>query len=219
MNCRIGVKHSFIFLAALTLGACLDEPESTDDLTTDGAESASLSLDITSPGNLSAMDTTDASMSLSGSASADLGVFEVSWVNDRGGEGVAAGTESWKIQNIDLELGENQVTVTAEDTSGATKSRRLRVKRESGENGSATLSWTPPTTRIDGSPLNNLAGYKIFYGRMSGVYDYEVEIDNPGVVTYVVEGLVSGDWYFTLAAFDTDGLQSDRSNEVLREIS
>ena len=30
--------------------------------------------------------------------------------------------------------------------------------------GSATLSWLPPTTNIDGSPLTNLAGYKIYWG-------------------------------------------------------
>jgi hypothetical protein len=66
--------------------------------------------------------------------------------------------------------------------------------------------------------LTNLAGYKIFYGRMTGVYDYEIAIDNPGVATYVVEDLVSGDWYFTVDAYDADGLESDRSNEVLRNI-
>ena len=76
-----------------------------------------------------------------------------------------------------------------------------------------------PTARTDGSPLTNLAGYIVFYGRMSGIYDYQIDISNPGILTYVVENLVSGDWYFALTAYDSQGIESDRSNEVLREIS
>jgi hypothetical protein len=53
---------------------------------------------------------------------------------------------------------------------------------------------------------------------MSGVYDYQIDVNNPGVLTYVVESLVSGEWYFAVAAYDSDGLQSDRSNEALRTI-
>jgi len=156
---------------------------------------------------------------LAGNAGSDMGIFKVSWVNDRGGEGVANGTDSWQTASIDLELGENKITVTAEDTAGATTSRSIVVNRESGQTGSVALSWTAPTVRTDGSPLTNLAGYKIFYGRMSGIYDYQIDISNPGILTYVVENLVSGDWYFALAAYDSQGLESDRSNEVLRQIS
>ena len=88
-----------------------------------------------------------------------------------------------------------------------------------GQTGSATLSWAAPTTRTDSSPLTNLAGYKIYYRRMSGICEYQIDINNPGIVTYVVENLVSGDWYFTMTAYDFEGLESDRSNEVLRVIS
>ena len=27
-----------------------------------------------------------------------------------------------------------------------------------------TLSWDPPTTNADGTPLTDLAGYKVYYG-------------------------------------------------------
>ena len=165
------------------------------------------------------MDTSDPAVSLAGTAGSDMGVFKVSWANDRGGEGVANGTDSWQTVSIALELGENRITVTAEDTTGATTSRSIVVNRESGQTGSATLSWTAPTARTDGSPLTNLAGYTVFYGRMSGIYDYQIDISNPGISTYVVENLVSGDWYFAMAAYDAQGLESDRSNEVLRKIS
>jgi len=165
------------------------------------------------------MDTTDASVALAGTAASDQGIVLVGWENERGGEGTASGTSSWQTSGIALELGENVITVTAEDGLGATRTRRITVNRESGETGSATLSWAAPTTRTDGTPLDDLAGYTILYGRMPGVYDYTIDIDNPGVLSYVVENLVSGEWYFSLVAVDANGVESDRSNEVTRSIS
>ncbi len=213
MNFRSVAQQVLTLILALSVSACLM------DSAVDGSENAAVRLTITSPSSASAMDTSDSTVSLAGNAGSDMGVFKVSWANDRGGEGVANGTDSWQTASISLELGENKITVTAEDTAGATTRRRIVVNRESGQPGSASLSWTAPTARTDGSPLTNLAGYKVFYGRMSGIYDYQIDISNPGILTYVVENLVSGDWYFALAAYDSQGLESDRSNEVLREIS
>lgn len=204
---------------SLSLGACLME-SGTDGASTDAAAGATgISLAITTPTSLATMDTTDASVVLAGTAAADQGIVRVAWANERGGEGTASGTESWQTSAIALELGENVITVTAENGPGTTRTRRITVNRESGETGSATLAWAAPTARTDGTPLNDLAGYIILYGRMSGVYDYTIEIDNPGVLSYVVENLVPGEWYFSLVAVDGDGVESDRSNEVTRSIS
>ena len=164
------------------------------------------------------MDTIDPTVSLAGTAKSANGISKVSWVNDRGGEGVANGTNSWQTTSIDLELGPNRITVTAANVAGATVNRNIVVSRESGQPGTATLSWAAPTVRTDGSPLTNLAGYKIYYGRMSGTYDYQIDVGNPAILTYVVENLVSGDWYFTLTAYDFEGYQSDCSNEVFWHI-
>ena len=205
-NYRPVLRHALILVLALSLGACNSDSENA------------VSLEITSPTGLSTIDTTDTTVSLAGTANSDTGIFQVSWLNDSGSEGIADGTESWQTAAIPLELGENTVTITAEDIEGETTSKSVMIHRESGENGSVTLFWDAPTARVDGSPLNNLAGYKIYYGRMSGTYDYEIEIGTPGVSTYVVEDLVAGDWFFALAAYDSEGMESDRSNEVLRQI-
>ena len=202
-------QHVLMALLALSVSACLS----------DSAKDAAVSLTITSPSSASTVDTVDMTVSLAGTAISDMGIFKVAWANDRGGEGVANGTESWQIPSINLELGENRITITAEDTAGAKTSRSIVVNRESGQAGSATLAWTAPTARTDGSPLTDLAGYKIYYGRMSGVYDYQININNPGILTYAVENLVSGNWYFALTAYDSKGIESDRSGEAIRKIS
>lgn len=85
--------------------------------------------------------------------------------------------------------------------------------------GTATLSWTPPTERVDGSPIGELAGYRVLYGRGSGKYDRAAEIDNPGVTRFVVENLGPGNWFFAVTVKTADGLESAPSAEVRKRIT
>ena len=78
--------------------------------------------------------------------------------------------------------------------------------------GSATLSWTPPTEREDGSVLDNLAGYKVHYGTNQSNLGTVVVLDNPGLSSYVVDNLGQGTWYFAVTAYDADGRESNFSN-------
>ena len=80
--------------------------------------------------------------------------------------------------------------------------------------GSTTLSWTPPTQNSDGSPLTDLAGYKIYYGNESGNYHTSIHIDNPGIAIYVVENLTPNIYYFVLTAINSSGVERQFSNEV-----
>lgn len=157
-------------------------------------------------------------MKLAGTATSNVEISSVSWESDTGAKGTASGTDSWEIQSVPLETGTNTITVTATDTAGETHTDEIAISREGTVKGAATLSWVAPTQRIDGTPLQNLAGYTIAYGRMSGVYDYKIDVANPGTTTYVVENLVPGDWYFSLKAYDTAGLESELSNEAHRHI-
>jgi hypothetical protein len=78
--------------------------------------------------------------------------------------------------------------------------------------GSATLSWTPPTTNNDGSPLTNLAGYRVRWGTAVGSYTNTVTLNNAGLTSYVVSNLVSGTYYFVVTALNTAGGESQFSN-------
>ena len=218
MKFHASAPHACLVMLVLALTACGGgsgaAPFQGDTVST----APSLKLTITQPTSGGEMETSDTSVTVAGTASSNAGVVSVEWTNDQGGQGTANGTESWTTDSIPLELGENLITVTAQDSTGATASRTVLIKRESEGTGSVTLSWEAPTTREDGTPLTNLAGYYIYYGRMSGVYDYEIKIDNPGITTYVVEGLTPGTWYFVLTSYDSDGVESDYSEEVVREV-
>lgn len=84
--------------------------------------------------------------------------------------------------------------------------------------GSATLSWAPPSLNTDGTPLTDLAGYKIYWGTTSGVYTESVTLDNPGLTMYVVENLAAGDWYFVGSSLNAAGVESSYSNEAMKVI-
>lgn len=85
--------------------------------------------------------------------------------------------------------------------------------------GSATLNWAPPTNNDDGSPLTNLAGYKIYYGTSPGSYPNQITINNPGITSYMVDNLTSNTWYFVSTAFNSTGLESNFSNVATKTVN
>jgi len=85
--------------------------------------------------------------------------------------------------------------------------------------GAATLRWLPPTTNEDSSTLEDLAGYKIYYGTSSDSLPNVITINNPGLSAYVVEGLAENViYYFAIKAIDFSGNESVFSNIVSKYI-
>jgi hypothetical protein len=84
--------------------------------------------------------------------------------------------------------------------------------------GTVTLSWTPPTTNSDGTPLVDLAGYRIVYGTASRTYTQSLTIGAPAVSSAMIEGLAQGTWYFAVKAYTAAGVESDLSNEASKTI-
>lgn len=80
---------------------------------------------------------------------------------------------------------------------------------------SATLSWMAPTHNEDGSPLTDLAGYRIRYGGTSGSYPNMISVNTAGVARYVVDNLAPGKYYFVLSSVNSRGVESRYSNEAV----
>jgi len=85
--------------------------------------------------------------------------------------------------------------------------------------GSATISWTPPTTNSDNSPLTNLGGYRIYYGTSSSNLTQVLNLPNPGISRGVVENLAPGTWYFAVTSYNTSNVESGRSNVTSKTIT
>jgi hypothetical protein len=209
-----------VVLAAmpLLLSACLMDDENPT--------AAGLSISITNLGDVAVVETSDISISLFGTATSEDAITSVSWKNDRGGKGKAAGTENWATGRIILQTGRNQITLTANDALGNTSTKTVSVDRDgntaagggNSSSGSATVSWRAPTERTDNSALTNLAGHRIQYGLSSGTFNKQVTINNPSVDVYVVENLSSGTWKFRIRAFDATGQLSNASVTGIKTI-
>ncbi|HXH12479.1 MAG TPA: LamG-like jellyroll fold domain-containing protein [Alphaproteobacteria bacterium] len=77
----------------------------------------------------------------------------------------------------------------------------------------AQLSWSAPTTNADGSPLKDLAGYKVYYGLASRSYGTPIDVGNTTI--YTITGLTGGvRYYFAVKAYDTSRNDSAFSAEV-----
>lgn len=81
--------------------------------------------------------------------------------------------------------------------------------------GSATVSWSAPTTKADGSPLSGLAGYRVLYGQSSGTYTQSIAVRASPLT---VPNLGAGAWFFVVKAIDSAGLESAASAEVSKTI-
>jgi hypothetical protein len=79
---------------------------------------------------------------------------------------------------------------------------------------SITLSWAAPTENTDGTALTNLSGFNIFYGTSASAMTQQVSINSVGLLSYVVQNLTSGTWYFEVVAVNSSGVQSGPSSVV-----
>ena len=84
--------------------------------------------------------------------------------------------------------------------------------------GSATVSWIAPTENTDGSPLTNLAGYRVRYGLSAGRMAATADVPNPGTTSIRIEGLGAGTWYFTVSAYTNVGVEGAQSAAVSKTI-
>jgi Putative Ig domain len=83
---------------------------------------------------------------------------------------------------------------------------------------SASLSWSAPTQNEDGSPLTNLAGYRVHYGTSASDLDQRIDVGNPATTSTVVQNLTPGTWFFAISAYTHDGAESSRSAVVSKVI-
>ena len=84
--------------------------------------------------------------------------------------------------------------------------------------GVASLQWETPSSKVSGEPLDDLAGYRILYGRSSSDLDHSVLIADPATTSYQFSSLSSGVWYFAVVAVNADGLEGPPTTLATKSI-
>ncbi len=116
------------------------------------------SVAITSPTTNSAYLTNSNPIGLSGTASDSSGVTQVKWSNNMGGGGTCTGTTSWSAPGIQLQSGNNIITITATDPAGNAGSATLNVDYDLTPPSVAITSPTTAPTYIANSNTIGLSG-------------------------------------------------------------
>lgn len=111
------------------------------------------------------------------------------------------------------------ILISATDGTARSSLPTFSINVSAIANGTATVAWTPPTTRSDGSALTNLTGYRIYYGIGPNSFDNVIDVNTVGVTNFVVENLSAGTWYFAVSAMDSTGAESGLSSAATKTIS
>lgn len=130
-------------LSALSLSGCADSVTSPD------ADKQNPTLTITTPTEGSLL-TNEATLTVVGVASDNVGVSQVTWTSSLGTSGTATGTTAWTA-TVTLQPGEQQLTFMASDAAGNTASDSLDVKLD--HLGPVFSIGSPDAVHIDGRYL------------------------------------------------------------------
>ncbi len=81
------------------------------------------------------------------------------------------------------------------------------------EAATVSLAWDPPVNNTDGSPVANLAGYRLYYGTNSQAYSSQITVglSPTATVSNLQEGVT---YYFSAVAFNETGIESSFSEAV-----
>jgi hypothetical protein len=106
------------------------------------------------------------------------------------------------------------ITIMVSDGKATTALPGFSIVVNGATTGSLTINWTPSTTNTDGSSLTDLAGYRISYGTSATALTQTIQLANPGLSSYVVDGLASGKWYFSIKSYTSSGAESAPTTPV-----
>ncbi len=110
------------------------------------------------------------------------------------------------------------ITVTDGTSTAALPTFAITVNASAPEPGTATLSWVAPTENTDGTPLTDLAGYRVHYGTSSDALTQTVDVSGATATSLIVTGLDPGTYYFAVTALTSSGQESAPSDTASKTI-
>jgi hypothetical protein len=82
----------------------------------------------------------------------------------------------------------------------------------------ALLSWTPPMQNTDGTALQDLAGYRVYFGQDPDNLTDAADLLWGGYLWVQFAGLDPGDWYFSIRSYNSEGIESDFAPMVSKQV-
>jgi hypothetical protein len=136
------------------------------------------------------------------------------WANFDTTTGQLSGTPT--LSNVGTD---SNILISVADGTDSASLRSFSIQViETTQTGNLSLSWTAPTTRSDGTPLSlaDINGYRVHYGTSPGNYTDVVEVNNGTSTSVTMTDVPVGTSYVIMTTYDTEGRESDYSQEISR---
>ena len=164
---------------------------------------------IATPTGETTYTATTSPLTMTGTAGDNVGVTQVTWSNDRGGSGTAAGTTTWSAAGIALQSGVNVLTVTARDAAGNTATDVLTVTYSptGGDTTPPTVDITSPATIVSPLTLTGTAADNVGVTQVTWSNDRGGSGTATGTTSWSASGIVlqTGVNVLTVTARDAAG--------------
>jgi hypothetical protein len=128
----------------------------------------------------------------------------------------AAGTLSGTPSGADV--GSRRTVRISAVAGGSRTSVEFQLQVVASADGVASVSLDAPVTRTDGTALQNLAGYRIYYGKTATRLDRFVDVKDRTATSAVVGRLTPGTWFFAATAYDANGFESEPTGLAQKQI-
>ncbi len=137
-----------------------------------------------------------------------------SWASFNTGTGRLSGVPT------DSQVGvHGNISITVSDGQASARLGPFEIEVTEAGSGSVSLSWQIPTQNTDGTPLTDLARFRINWTRTNNGTKGSVTINNPSVSSYVIQNLAPGTYEFTIVAINDDGIASVPSNKATKTVN
>jgi hypothetical protein len=214
------LSATLLVLSPMLLGGCLQSAKTATVAVTTPDPVGNTNSAPTISGNPPSAVMMDSNYSFTPTATdpdGDTLTFNVSnlpsWANFDSANGRVSGQPSLADIGIFSQI---QISVSDGELSASIPDYSITVSQ--GGTLSMTLSWSPPTQNTDGSPLTDLAGYRIYFGTAERNYTNQVDIDTAGISIYVVENLLANTYYAVATSVNLAGIESSYSNVTVKVV-
>jgi hypothetical protein len=122
-----------------------------------------------------------------------------------------------------LAAGSYQFNVNVVYASGTISSRLVQLSKAASDvqpiSQNIQLAWQQPTAREDGATLTaaDIASYEIYYTSIAAdnsSTDNVITVNNGATTQFVLQNVPTGEYFFAVAAVDSNGLKSNMSDIV-----
>jgi hypothetical protein len=199
----------FLVIIASLLGGCSKNPASTSTADANSM-STPLAMSGTPAGSVAAGSSYSfqPEVSQSGTTVAFSISGAPSWAAFNNSTGELSGTPT------DADVG-TTVNITITASAGSSTATigpfSIVVSPPAGAPGSALVSWAAPTQNTNGSAATDITGYYIYYGTSAESLTQTIAVAGGGTTSYVIDELPPGTYYFSVAAYTSQGIESAQS--------